>query len=191
MGLFDLFKKKEEEVAPAPQPKRVLESEAYWEFYNRHEKKLDKWEERIEDAIDYDDNPEKTIKSFEKALSLCDEFEAFCLSDPEGGAEYFQKDGVEIRQRIQSDYDDFIKNEYEEALKDWNEHQEYEKLKKSVRSKLLSSVKREGKIAQADLKKLLSEEEAPLYNASVKTLEDSDKIVRTKEGNKVYFTLGR
>lgn len=58
MGLFDLFKKKKEGT-PAPQPKRVLESEAYWEFYNRHEKKLDKWEERIEDTIDYNDNPEK------------------------------------------------------------------------------------------------------------------------------------
>lgn len=133
----------------------------------------------------------KTIKSFEKALSLCDEFEAFCLSNPEGGAEYYQKDGIEIRQRVQSDYDDYMKNDYEEALKDWNEYQEEEKLKKSVRSKLLSAIKKEEKIAQADLKKLLSEEEAPLYSSSVKALEESGKIVRAKEGNKIYFSLGR
>ena len=190
MGLFDLFKKKKEE-APTPHTEHVQQPGDYDDFYFKHEKKLDKWEERIEDTITYDDNPEKTIASFEKALSLCDEFEAFCMSDPEGGVEYFQKDGAEIRQRIQSDYDDYMKNEYEEDLKDWNEYQEEEKLKKSVRSKLLSSVKREGKIAQADLKKLLSEEEVPLYSSSVKALEESGKIVRAKEGNKIYFSLGR
>ena len=188
MGLFDLFKKKKVETPPKPIKDVPADAD---DFYFNHEKQIDKWEERISDAIDYADNPEKTLKSFEKAFALCDQFEAFCRADPNGGAEYYESEGIRFRENTQSEYDDYMKERYEEDLKEWNEAQEYEKFKKQVKSKLLSAVKKSNKIAQADLKKLLSEEEASLYNSSIKALEESEKIVRTKEGNKIYFTVGR
>lgn len=205
MGFFSNFKKtykKVSKVTKALQPKPVKTEQQqvretiyevmdYDDFYYKYENQIDKWDERIHDAVDYrNDNPEKTVKSFEKALKLYDDFVQFCISkDEKLGKEYIEHEGYKIKEDIQNDYDDYMKNEYEQELKYYQETQEEKARIKKIKAKYKKIIKTSGKISQVDLKKELSEEELECYNSIMRELQDSGQISKLKEGSKVYFEI--
>ena len=78
-------------------------------------------------------------------------------------------------------------NEYQEYLDAWNERQADQKRIRSIKSKLLSEVKKAGAISQVDLKKILSEDEVRSYESIMKDLEKKGKVTRRKEGSRVLF----
>lgn len=180
MGLFGLFKKK-----PDQDPHPVYGGiDDYWKFYEAHETEVEKWIERIQ-SVEYYDNPERTVEAFRRSLALFDEFREFCLQN--GGEDYLKKDGYAVRDQVQKDFDSFMANEYQEYLDAWNERQADQKRIRSIKSKLLSEVKKAGAISQVDLKKILSEDEVRSYESIMKDLEKKGKVTRRKEGSRVLF----
>lgn len=180
MGLFGLFKKK-----PDQDPHPVYGGiDNYWKFYEAHEAEVEKWIERIQ-SVEYYDNPERTVEAFRRSLALFDEFREFCLQN--GGEDYLKKDGYAVLDQVQKDFDSFMANEYQEYLDAWNERQADQKRIRSIKSKLLSEVKKAGAISQVDLKKILSEDEVRSYESIMKDLEKKGKVTRRKEGSRVLF----
>lgn len=181
MGLFGLFKKKpEQESYPA-----YGGIDDYWKFYEAHETEVEKWIERME-SVEYYENPERTVEAFKKSLALFTEFESFCLQN--GGEAYLKKDGYAVRDRIQKDFDSFMANDYQEYLDAWNEKQADQKRIRSIKSKLLSEIKKTGSVSQVELKKILSEDEARSFESVIKSLEKSGKVERKKDGSRVVFS---
>ncbi len=179
MGLFDLFKKK-------PDPTPVYGGvDDYWKFYEAHENEIEKRIEKIQ-SVEYYDNPDRTVEAFKKSLELFEEFRIFCLNN--GGEAYLKKDGYAIRDQVQKDYDSFMEQDYAEYLSAWNERQADQKRIRSIKSKLLSEIKKTGTISQIELKKILSEDEARSFDSIIKSLEKSGKIERKKEGSRVFFS---
>ena len=181
MGLFGLFKKREEQES-YPVYGGI---DDYWKFYETHEAEVEKWIERME-SVEYYENPERTVEAFKKSLALFGEFESFCLQN--GGEDYLKKDGYAVRDQIQKDFDSFMANDYQEYLDAWNEKQADQKRIRSIKSKLLSEIKKTGSVSQVELKKILSEDEARSFDSIIKSLEKSGKVERKKDGSRVVFS---
>lgn len=180
MGLFGLFKKKEKSY---PVYGGI---HGYWKFYEAHEAEIKKWVDRIE-SVEYYENPERTVESFKRSLALFDEFREFCLQN--GGEAYLKEDGFAIRDQVKKDFDSFMANEYEEYLAAWNERKADQKRIRSIKSKLLSEIKKTGSVSQVDLKKVLSGDEVRSFESVMKSLEKSGNVARSKEGSRVVFSL--
>lgn len=164
------------------------------EFYYRFERTIDNWEERIDNTMEWDDNPNVTVKNYEKVLQKCDKFKEWCYSKGEVGEKYYAQEGKRFREDVQNAYDNYMANDYEGELAEWNKEQEekreYERAIKKSRDIVLEAVKKEGKISQVELKNIYSSSEPEIsFNSVIEYWQGKGKIQKIKEGSRVYFVL--
>ena len=107
MGFFKEFKKNYKKISkvaskltPQNKPAKTTTTVSSYdpkedpdEFYYRFERTIDNWEERIDDTMEWDDNPNVTVKNYEKALQKCDKFKEWCYSKGEVGEKYYAQEG--------------------------------------------------------------------------------------------------
>ena len=91
-------------------------------------------------------------------------------------------------ENIQKEMDNYIKYEYEEAKRDFEEEKADQKAVKSVSQKVLKEIRNAGgSILQTELKKLFSESELQYYNRVITRLADAGKIEKYKSGSRVAY----
>lgn len=162
--------------------------EAYFDFEDRYEKDCNKKVDQIESIETNGLDPDKNIAGFKKQLELCHELEDFCASHGSGGAAYFKENYYFMYENIQKEMDNYIKYEYEEAKRDFEEEKADQKAVKSVSQKVLKEIRNAGgSILQTELKKLFSESELQYYNRVITRLADAGKIEKYKSGSRVAY----
>lgn len=196
MGFLKNFTRKVEEATRNIQAKNTSKEtnitsdvyDAYYDFEDRYSNTCDKKEEKIYNVETNSRDPDRNVKGFKKMLELCHELEDFCASKGPGGIAYFKENYAHIYQEIQNDLDDYMKNEYEEDKKYFEEEKAKKKAIKSLSNKILKEIEKAGGSAmQKDLRKLVSNDEPDYFNQAIKSLLESDKISKFKEGSHVVY----
>lgn len=195
MGLFDfIFGTKSKEpvikktvtvsAKPSAQSKYSFkENDEYYTFYDRN---YDKWDDKFAEAIDIDESsedPDKTLRNYEKAFPKLEALrDKLCSIGPVGIRMYEEefKDYFEI---LDKDMKEFKEYDYEELKKNFDENKAYQAAIKKDAAKLLKIIEASNEpVLQVDLKK-----EAEHYELAISRLVDKGKIERIKIGNKVAF----
>ena len=91
-------------------------------------------------------------------------------------------------QDIQKEFDDYMKNEYEEAKEYFEEEKNRQKAIKSLANNILKEIEKAGGSAmQKDLRKHFPKGEPDYFNQAIKTLLESGKIGKFKDGSHVVY----
>lgn len=203
MGFLKFLQKKLEEATKNTQTssgtietKKTFDlDKAYFDFEDHYWKTCDKMEEKIYNAEPdhinpYNINPDKNIAGFKRMLELCHELEDFCTSKGPGGVAYFKENYSHIYQEIQSNYDDYMENDYAEAKEYFESEKAKQKAIKNLASKILKEInKSEGSAMQKDLRKQFPKGEPDYFNQAITMLLESGKITKFKDGKFVIYKV--
>ncbi len=164
--------------------------EAYYDFEDRYGTTCDRKEEKIYNVETDNRDPDKNVKGFQKMLELCHDLEEFCTSKGSGGAAYFKENYSHIYREIQKDLDDYMKNDYAEAKEYFEEEKAKQKAIKSLANKIFKEIeKADGSAMQKDLRKQFPKGEPDYFNQAVKSLLESGKIDKFKDGSHVVYKI--
>ena len=166
--------------------------EAYYDFEDHYGKSCEKKVDKI-DSIETDNlDPDKNVSSFKKKLELCKELETFCSDHGSGGSAYFKENYSYIYQDIQNELDDYLKNEYAEAKEYFEEEKARQKAIKSLSNKILKEIEKAGGSAlQKEIRKQFPKGEPDYFNQATKSLLESGKIIKYKDGNFVCYKISQ
>ena len=171
---------------------KSVSDEALFDFEDRYEKTCEKKADKIDSIETNDTNPDKNVAGFKRKLLLCKELETFCLSHGSGGTAYFKKYYSSLYEDIQKELDFYMKNEYAEAKEYFEEEKAKQKTIKALAGKILKEIESAGGTAlQKDIRKQFPKDEPDYFNQAVKSLLDSKKIVKLKDGNFVKYKISR
>lgn len=176
------------ESAPKTNKSSFSQDESYYDFEDRYGKSCEKKVDKI-DGIETDNlDPDKNVSGFKKKLALCKELENFCADHGSGGTAYFKENYSYMFQDIQKEFDDYMKNEYEEAKEYFEEEKNRQKAIKSLANNILKEIEKAGGSAmQKDLRKHFPKSEPDYFNQAIKALLESGKIGKFKDGSHVVY----
>ena len=194
MGLLDIFGKltgKTEQKATAqklqPQPQKK-HSDAYFAFddkyYDSVHAKIDKiWE--MEEEFD---DPDKTVKNYNKMLEKFEDLKKWCL-EKEGGGEFYEEEVLPEYEGVKENLENFLKNDYEEAKKEFEEVQEHKKTVSKTKKQILSMLKEPMKKTELEKAFPVQEDDCNYCAIALSELLYEGKIVKGKEGNRVIYSV--
>lgn len=196
MGFLKSLQKKLEaktaEIQARTTPTKSALDEALFDFEDHYERACEKKIDKIDSIETNNRDPDKNVAGFKRKLLLCKELETFCLSHGSGGAAYFKKYYSDLHQNIQNKLDFYMKNEYEEAKEYFEEEKAKQKAIKALAGKILKEIENAGGSAlQKDIRKHFPKGEPDYFNQAVKSLLDSKKIVKLKDGNFVKYKISK
>lgn len=158
-------------------------------FYDDHYKEVDRKTNSIFSLIDNPaESPSSNLKRFEKALSMCDEFESWCCSTI-GGRKYYERNGIDLRNTVTKFYDEY-KDNYDSYVIAYKEKQAHKRELKKLQNEIILILRNNGGSRQrVDLIKDL-----PQYNkddvlCTIESCVKSGVVSLSKEGNRIVVSL--
>lgn len=162
-------------------------SDDYYYFDDHYYRKCEEWEAKIDEVDVSSDNPDKNISAYKKKIQLAEQFKAFC-DGKRGGAEYFAKEYPSFISDIQNELDQYLKEDYPQEKRDYEENLNYQKLTTSTKGRIVSLLK-DGPVLQTQLKDNLSGESQTVFEHCINELMSENKIVKSHEGKRVVYSL--
>lgn len=167
-------------------PYTPIKSDDIFEFMDLNESKLEKMVSKIEEAWDKAqelDNPDDVVKQYKNAINLAKQLEDFCHKGGYGGSSYFYKYLSNYEESLNSELQQYIEEEYDNAMEDYLEVLEYEKKVKSINRKIIKLIKSGEVHYQKDLYGHFDSEDKRIVINCLNKLVESGKIVKIKSGN--------
>lgn len=164
-------------------------------FYDKYSEAAEKKKDKILDMCypyslcDSKYNPDKELAYFDTIISAWEEYKRWCFSIP-GGKEYFKEYDNDDYQSLLKEKQDYIKNDYEEAKRDFAEYQEEQKnfkeIKKFVYKSVLSASPADG-VKRSDLCiSYPDSEKSTIYRAADELISEG-KIRKEKISNRIVY----
>lgn len=164
---------------------------AEFDFEDEHEKEIERWRIKIENAeanaYRYD-NPDKIVTAAEKVIALCDEFRDFCYSYS-GGMSYYDNNEADTKERLEQDLQDYLDNEYDSAKAFYDEEQKHKRFLASSKRKIYNALSASEKgMTRKEVYALFSPDDQGIVLRILNQLVNEDKVSKEKQGNKLIFT---
>ena len=157
------------------------------DFDDRYGVKTLNWEGRISDTTVWEEDPNKTLKNYDKAIKMAQELKAFCESN-RGGTRYDEENFSDLIPGLLKEKQDYLDNVYKDEKENYESIKAAETLRKKAQKKILKALS-EGVILQTELKDRLTGEELTIYESAVNNLIKDGKINKRHQGKRVIYTL--
>lgn len=106
---------------------------AVMDFEIKFERSIERWNDRIDNAIETsDEDPDKNVKAYQKAISLCNDFKEFCYSHGDVGSSYYDNNESHLIKNIQQDLDNYLANDYKEEKQEFDEIKFEKRFRKTI-----------------------------------------------------------
>lgn len=194
MGLFSkLFgdKKDPRTQQTGIRPTDNLVGESF-DFQDDNEKAIEKWIQKIDQAEESTDNnnPDKVVEAYKKAIRYCDEFKEFCYSYGSGGKYYYDENEAWRKKDLEDSLNDFLKNSYDEEKAYLLEEQAAKNLLATTKSKIIEIISSSPDgIIRTNICSQFDDELKPVVFKALDALGSDGKIVKGKQGNNLLFKI--
>ena len=167
------------------------------DFYIKYEKKLDAFENKIneltEDAYDYTKSPENALHAFAKAYKYLNEkIKPFFIKMQEHYGDDIMEYFEDLENNINSSKRDYLANDYEYHKRDYEMYISEQQHIKALKGNVLKILKENTPIKQVDLLRQFNKNDSNLIKKYIEELCVSGKILkarRTTSGKGTIFLV--
>ena len=164
------------------------------EFAIDHERKLAKWEARIETPIEkmrlarQPQNPDIVVAAYKKSIDLFDDLEQWCMAQ-DNGYRWFLFDGIKMRTRIEDEFEDFLIDDYDGLNESFLEEKQRIRYDKKLNADVLSFIKKNPNSQRKDIYSAFPNDDnsklLKILNEQVK----AEKITTAKISGVIHYSF--